>query len=110
MDEGDESGAEVVPDGDGDPVQRDRGAPHALRRLVIEKLEVCDGHKDFGDPVETELGDEPEGAEDDVAGAGGSPASLDGGGDEGGEDIDGEADAHALETSYSGGEAGEASS
>lgn len=97
---------QIVPNGDGDPVQRRGGAPHALRRLVVEELEVADGHEHLRHAVEAELRDEPEDAdghhgfrvvEEPVARGRGPALGLDEPGRGGGQHVDGQADPHALQ-------------
>lgn len=117
VNQGHEEGAHVIPQGDGDPEQGSGGALHALGGLVIEELEVADGHESLGDPVEAILRGEPE-HRDRYGGMGqvGKPVvsssllplNLDEAGDESGQDGDGEADAHAVEDGDAAVKAGEA--
>lgn len=107
MHERNEERAQVVAGGDGGPEERHGGAPHALRRLVVEELEVADGHERLRHAVEAVLRHQPEDGNG-VTGGGVFPLLLDEAGDEGGEYGDDEADAHAAEEGDAAVEAGEA--
>lgn len=86
--------ARVTPGGDRQPEQRRRGAPHTLRRLVVEKLQMPNRHKRLCYSVETVLrqqsenrdrNDRPRLIHQAVGGSGLLPLDLDESGGECGE-------------------------
>lgn len=116
MHDRDQKSAQIIPSRNGRPKQSHGSAPHALRRLIVEKLKMADGHERLGHPMQAVLRHEPEHRNGDggaravgeAMGEGGVLAlPFDEAGYEGGEDGDDEADAHALEEGDAAVEAGE---
>uniref|UniRef100_A0A7N0UL91 Uncharacterized protein n=1 Tax=Kalanchoe fedtschenkoi TaxID=63787 RepID=A0A7N0UL91_KALFE len=105
--QGDQSRAGEVPHSDRRPEQRNGRAPHALRSLVVQELQVPDRHVCLSYSVQAVLRDQPEDrngqgevlrvVEEPVGGGDVFPFDFHETGDESGEDGDHEPDSHPLE-------------